>query len=283
MASIIPINNSNKKSPFLKWAGGKMNLLPVLLENFPEGDVLVEPFVGSGAVFLNTFYKKYILADSNKDLINTFQLAQKYPEKLIEELKLVWKEEHKNKECYLEIRKEFNEKPFEKSLRRSALFIFMNRFGYHGLCRYNSKGGFNVPYGPTQTTDVFPDDKIMYFAERAQNAEFYCQDFKRTFELVPEDAVVYCDPPYVPLKPNSFTKYSINEFSINDHYDLASEIKKCVNNHVHVKILISNHDTEKTRELYEGALIKQVQARRQIAHNKENRNYVSEIIASFIK
>lgn len=281
----MTISMANKNFSFLKWAGGKNSILPELERVIPQGEVLVEPFVGSGAVFLNFPFYRYILADINPDLINTLQIARDTPEALVAELKPLLTEKYNTKEAYLELRKEFNKEPYTKSLHRSAIFVYMNHFGYHGLCRYNSKGGFNVPFGPV--IDIKSKyavlDRIMSFSDYAQYAKFYCQDFRETFKMVPDGAVVYCDPPYIPLKNNGFTKYTLGEFSDEDHRALADEARNCVKNHQGVKVILSNHDTSEIRDLYKGAYISKLQVKRRIAHSKENRVNVGELIAIFSK
>ncbi len=263
-------------------------IIDLLFMRIPgSGEVLAEPFVGCGVLFLNTNFEKYILADTNQDLINTYQLLKEDPDALIDELKKLWSREYVNKEAYLKLRDEFNKNPFQKSLRRSAIFIYMNRFGFHGLCRYNSSGIFNVPFG--SKTEKIPDfedykDKLMAFAGKAQkNVEFYCQDFERTFEMLPADSVVYCDPPYAPLKSDTFTCYSGFPFTLEDQKRLHDCAADYVRHNKGGKVFISNHSTDFITELYSDAnYIDDFQVFRNVAMRAEERIEVTEILASFM-
>jgi len=131
--------------PFLKWAGNKYQILHRIQQHLPAGKRLVEPFVGSGALFLNSDYERYLLADSNLDLINLYNLLKKEGPNFIEYCQGLFVDKHNNPDIYYQYRLEFN--TTNDVRRKSALFIYLNRHGYNGLCRYNSKGGFNVPFG----------------------------------------------------------------------------------------------------------------------------------------
>ncbi len=132
-----------KQRAFLKWAGGKYGLVEDIKRHLPPARKLVEPFVGAGSVFLNTDYEHYLLADINPDLINLYNLLKERPEDYISEAKRWFVAENNRKEAYLSIRAEFNKT--DDVMYRSLAFLYMNRFGFNGLCRYNKKGGFNVP------------------------------------------------------------------------------------------------------------------------------------------
>ena len=134
-----------KQRAFLKWAGGKYGLVEDIQRHLPEGRKLVEPFVGAGSVFLNTDYDHYLLADINPDLINLYNLLKERPQEYISEAKRWFVAENNRKDAYLSIRAEFN--GTDDVMYRSLAFLYMNRFGFNGLCRYNKKGGFNVPFG----------------------------------------------------------------------------------------------------------------------------------------
>ena len=275
----------NRNYPILKWAGGKSRSLEYLLDYFDPADVFVEPFLGSGAVFINTLYPRYILADTNVDLINTYCIVKEQPEKFIEELRPLWTLEMKNKEAYLEIRDEFNREPFTKSVRRSAIFMYMNHFGFHGLCRYNSNGFFNVPFGSkSDKVHPLPEDKIMRFSELSQKADFYCQDFEKTLEMVPDNAVVYCDPPYAPLKPETFSSYTKEDFDLSDHARLHQAVVDLVNRRENVSAFISNHSTDFVEGLYKDATaIDYLMVYRNIARQSDERKEVKELVATFKK
>ena len=134
-----------KHRAFLKWAGGKFKLVDDLASYLPAGDRLVEPFVGAGSVFLNTDYPSYLLCDINQDLIELYQIVKHQPEAYIAAAKALFVDEMNQKEAYYQVRTDFNKcrDPFQ----RSVYFLYLNRHGFNGLCRYNRTGGFHVPFG----------------------------------------------------------------------------------------------------------------------------------------
>ncbi len=273
----------NKSRPFLKWAGGKFLLTDKINNLLPEGDCLIEPFVGAGSVFLNTGdkYKRFILNDINPDLINLYNLIKSKPELLIEELLLLFSGQYNFEEAYYELRKEFNES--NDTLKRSSLFVYLNRHGYNGLCRYNRSGGFNVPFGRYKKSSL-SFDNIKFFADRAQKAKFTCLNYTELFKKAKAGSVIYCDPPYVDISAGSapsFTAYSQKQFSDTDQQNLAQlAIKSVVKKQV--PVLISNHDTPFTREIYKDASFHEYcQVRRYISRDINKRKQVKEVFALF--
>ena len=269
-----------KSRPFLKWAGGKYRLTDEINRLLPKRkQCLVEPFVGAGAVFLNSYFERYILADINPDLIHLFNIVKQDVEGYIQACKPVFFHPDANTESYYYTkRKEFNQST--DVFQRAVLFLYLNRFGFNGLCRYNSKNEFNVPFGAYKT-HYFPEEELRFFAAKAQSAVFICADFQQTFEMADEDCVIYCDPPYAPISQNSnFTNYSGNEFSIAHQRDLANLAKDTVKQR-NVQVVISNHDTPFTREIYQGAKIRRLKVQRSISQAPHKRVKVRELIAVF--
>lgn len=267
---------TEKHRSFLKWAGGKLRVVDEINRLLPKRKTcLVEPFVGAGSVFLNTHFKRYILADINPDLINLFNTIKNDVDTYINALKPIFFHPDANTATYYYARRDdFNQS--QDIFERSVLFVYLNRFGFNGLCRYNSKREFNVPFG-SYKTHYFPEDELRFFAEKAQSAVFICQDFHRTFEQVEQDCVVYCDPPYAPLiQESNFTSYAGNEFSTEDQKALAALAKTCAE-----PVLISNHDTKFTRELYRGAKCRKIRVQRSISQTPKKRHKVGELIAVF--
>ena len=155
----------------------------------------------------------------------------------------------------------------------------MNKHAFNGLCRYNSKGFFNVPFGRYKNPKC-PEDKMRDFADKSQKAEFKCQDFNVTFNEITPGDIVYCDPPYVPLSiTSSFTSYSKNDFNIKDQEDLARNAELLQTKGI--LCIISNHDLEVTRELYAKSKIFELKVQRNIASKSSSRIKVGEIIAVF--
>ncbi len=271
------VKNINSK-PFLKWAGGKHKLVETLSNSLASGDRLVEPFVGSGAVFMGTSYKKYLLCDTNKDLIGLFNNLKLHTDKLIIEAEKLFSGRYKTEEEFYIMRDKFNRLEAE-DIKKSAMFIYLNRHAFNGLCRYNSKGFFNVPFGKYKNP-ILPINEMLLFAKKAHIAEFKCLDFVETFKLVREGDVVYCDPPYVPLSiTSSFTAYAKGDFKLEDQLNLAMEANKAKSNGV--RVVISNHDLDITRDIYKNAHISSINVRRSISSKASTRGNVKELIAIF--
>ena len=269
-----------KYRSFLKWAGGKYRLTEQISKVLPKRkSCLIEPFVGAGSVFLNSQFKHYILADVNPDLINLFNIVKQDVECYIQHCRPIFFHPDANTAHYYYARRqEFNTS--QDPYLRSVLFLYLNRFGFNGLCRYNSKNEFNVPFG-SYKTHYFPENELRYFAKKAQSAIFICQDFRQTFELAEKDSVIYCDPPYAPIHQiTNFTSYASSDFTLFHQKELADLAKHTAEHHG-IPVVISNHDTPFTREIYQNAKIKKVLVQRSISHSSEKRIKVNELIAVF--
>lgn len=266
-----------KQRAFLKWAGGKFRLMEELSANLPEADTLVEPFVGAGSVFLNTNFNRYILADINPDLINLYKTIQSDSENYIQQARHYFTPEFNDKERYVDLRAQFNST--DDVFERSVLFLYLNRFGYNGLCRYNQKGGFNVPFGRYKKP-YFPEVELRAFAEKSQKAVFICQEYTTTIKEAPKGSVIYCDPPYAPLSNTAnFTSYSKNGFGINEQRKLGELAREVASSGT--KVLISNHDTYDVRKWYAGAHFETVKVNRHISSKGSSRKKVDELFALF--
>ncbi|WP_392558409.1 Dam family site-specific DNA-(adenine-N6)-methyltransferase [Orbus mooreae] len=267
-----------KQRAFLKWAGGKYSLVEQIIKHLPEGDLLVEPFVGAGSVFLNTNYERYILADINHDLIALFNTIKEQPEKFIDDARVLFNPQNNQTAAFYELRNFFN---YTKSdYQKSLLFLYLNRHCYNGLCRYNSKGEFNVPFGQNYDRVYFPEDEIIAFSEKAQKAEFVCASYHSVMQNAQKGSVVYCDPPYVPLSvSSSFTSYYSIDFGIDDQKNLATLAENLAKKDI--PVLISNHDTTDTRDWYQHAKLHSVTSRRSINSNGSGRKKIDELLALY--
>ena len=267
-----------KHRAFLKWAGGKFKLVDELSNYLPMGERLVEPFVGAGSVFLNTDYPSYLLCDINQDLINLYNIVKERPLEYIAAAKKLFVDEMNQKEAYYRVRTDFNKSrdPF----LRSVYFLYLNRHGFNGLCRYNRKGGFNVPFG-SYKKPYFPEKEILAFSKKAQRAEFRCIGYEKAFEQIRIGDVIYCDPPYAPLSSTaSFTTYVGAGFSLDDQALLARYSRHMALEQ-RIPVVISNHDIPLTRELYRGAHLAKIQVQRNISQNGSGRYKVDELIALY--
>ncbi|MEM1243766.1 MAG: Dam family site-specific DNA-(adenine-N6)-methyltransferase [Pseudomonadota bacterium] len=263
--------------PFLKWAGGKYELLRHIKKFLPKGKRLIEPFAGSACVFLNSNYSQYLIADNNVDLINLYKILQTEGRTFIKECKQLFSSRNNTSEAFYCLRDEFNKSNDPR--RRSMLFVYFNRHGFNGLCRYNSKGKFNVPFGKYEKP-MLPSERMLTFHKKSQAATFVHSDFATIMAQADQGDVIYCDPPYVPLsKTANFTNYSSDSFTYPEQIKLAELARKCAAKGIHV--IISNHDNPQTRKLYHDANKISILVRRNISANGKNRQKVKEILAVF--
>jgi DNA adenine methylase len=232
---------------FLKWAGGKYNALPQIFKHMPrEGHCLVEPFIGSATVALNTNFKHYILNDLNPDIINLYKYVVADVERFIKALSPYFSGAFHNEKDYYRLRDEFN--ATNCTWKRSLLFVYLNRHGYNGLARYNKSGGFNVPVGGYKTIR-FPVDELRFFAKKMAHAEFHCGPFDALYFRRKKGTVIYCDPPYLELsKTASFSGYTSKGFPDSEHKSIDSLSKKWSKQGG--RVYVSNHRVPVIEKLY---------------------------------
>jgi DNA adenine methylase len=279
LRNIAPNSMEVPLRPFLKWAGAKRQLIHKLGSLFPEGDYrFIEPFVGSGVVFLNTRYRSSLLSDSNKDIIDLYLVLKEKPEEFIRRCKKLFTPANNSEETFYELREEFNLCTDDVE-HRAALFLYLNRHCFNGLCRYNQKGRFNTPFGRYEQV-YFPETEMSAFARKLELANLRQADFRKVLSKAGSGDVVYCDPPYVPLTSTAnFTSYAAGGFSAKDQEaltDLAVEASGRG-----AVVVVSNHDTPVTRKLYSQATLTEVMVSRTISCDGKNRNKAKEIIAVF--
>ncbi|MFL9900027.1 Dam family site-specific DNA-(adenine-N6)-methyltransferase [Paraburkholderia fungorum] len=275
-----PSSASGRKGhPAFPQVGGKSRLLPHIIPALPSGRRLIEPFVGGGAVFLNTDgFEEYLLGDSNRHLMELYRTVAERPQEFIDLALSFFDDEYRNHERYLDVRRAFNSEC--DVLTRSTQFLYLNRFGFNGLCRYNRSGQFNVPYGHLERVPGFPTEQILAFADKAQRATFFHGDFADIMRLAEPGDVVYCDPPYLDRDDTaSFRGYGAAGFGMNRQRELANLARELAGRGVPVEI--SNHDCAAARELYAGADITGFPARRSISAAAKSRGNVGELVAVF--
>ena len=279
MTAQIPIamTQHTTTKPFLKWAGGKYRLASVIRAALPQGRRLIEPFVGSGAVFLNMDYSSYVLADANQHLIDLFQLIKYDGVEFIDYCQSFFNGDVNSELVFYQRRELFNSTDDIKL--KSALFIYLNRHCFNGLCRYNAKGFFNVPFGRYKLP-LFPRQEILAFYKKSQYASFSASDFVETMEMAEKGDVIYCDPPYVPLSATaSFTNYTHGGFGLEEQNQLAAMALKL--SLKGIPVIISNHHTPFTLNAYKDARIELFDVQRFISSKAESRGKVSELLAIF--
>lgn len=289
-----------KAKPFVKWAGGKGQLIEQLEALFPtdlaerKDLTYVEPFVGGGAMVFHMLerYKnitRVVINDFNRDLVTTYVQIKECPDALISELQKMQdafrrcKDEDAKQRYYLWQREKYNARD-SSPVEVAALFIFLNRTCFNGLYRVNSKGGYNVPFGKVANPLICDEDTIRIDSQLLQNVEILSGDFEGVYPHIKgKRAFVYFDPPYRPL-PNtpSFTAYSKDGFNDEQQKRLAAFCRKLdADGH---QWLLSNSDPANTdkedkffEEIFNGFDIKRVYASRMINSKADGRGKITEL------
>lgn len=267
------------KRPFLKWAGAKTKLLHAISAAAPQGARrCVEPFVGSGTVALNLGLAQNLLADANRDLMAVYATLQREGDAFIEICAPLFVPENNSKQVFYSLRNEFNDTTDAR--RKAALFVFLNRHGYNGLCRYNTVGRLNVPFGRYEHPR-FPRERMRTFHTFLQTCELQHADFREVLRHTGDGDFVYCDPPYVPASDTAnFTTYARAGFTVRDHTDLVTCCREAAGRGAWV--VVSNHDTPVTRELYrEADAFHELSVARRISCQSETRQHVRELLVVF--
>jgi len=286
--------------PFLKWAGGKSQLISEIENSLPNEIVknkftYIEPFVGSGAIlfWMLENYKnleKAVINDINADLINTYRTIESKPFELISILEVLQAEFHNldgkdeaKKAYYYEKRSLYNTRKEELSTQ-AALFIFLNRTCFNGLYRVNQSNGFNVPMGSYKKPTICDDANILAVSNVLKRVEIICGDFEETLKSAGPNSLFYFDPPYKPLSnTSSFNSYAKDEFNDNEQIRLRDFCTK-LEMHGHKWILsnsdVKGKDTNDTffDEIYAAFNINRVKARRSINANPEKRGELNELL-----
>lgn len=310
--SILEIEKKQAK-PFLKWAGGKSQLLPQFEDLYPtelkQGKIkrYIEPFIGGGAMFFYMAQKYKIssayLYDINSELILTYKVVQKDPEKLIGQLGELSQNyktltEDKRKSFYYKIRDQYNLQRSQINFKhystnwisRASMMIFLNRTCFNGLFRLNSKGGFNVPHGRYKNPRILNKENIIAVSQLLQIAEIEIGDFKVCESVVTPTSFVYFDPPYRPIsKTASFTSYSTFDFDDQQQIRLANFFRHLDDSNK-VKMMLSNSDPKNENShdnffenLYKGFRINRVSANRMINSNAHKRGRINELVITNYK
>lgn len=217
------------------------------------------------------------MAEENRDLISLFQHLKDRDESFLAYCESFFCQENNCPTRYYALREYFNQSTDPRE--RAALFLFLNRHGYNGLCRYNLKGGYNVPFG-RYSKPYFPEKEMRFFSNKSQQATFIQADFRETFMLARPGDLIYCDPPYAPLVQRSnFSAYTNKKFGKEEQNILANLARESVARGI--TVIISNHDTAFTRQLYLDANIKSFAVNRRISCNAKHRVPVKELLAVF--
>lgn len=277
------MSNSNV-APFVKWAGGKRQLLPQIKERMPkEFNNYYEPFVGGGAVTFELLPANALINDINSALINAYRQICDAPEHFLNEIKRLDSEMWEDgKEYYYHLRDRYNDKLMkaEFDVELAALFVFINKHCFNGLYRVNGKGLFNVPYNNSRKASV--DEKsIMEISEYLQNVTIQEGDFETACATAGRGDFVFIDSPYAPLNPTSFESYTKEGFDIESHKRLARYFDELTKRGCYC--MLTNHNTELINELYgnKGYTIDVVSVKRMINSDASNRVGEEVIIRNY--
>ena len=272
----------DKPKPFVKWVGGKrqllkqfreLNLYPPECFN-PESNTYFEPFVGGGAVFFDLLPKHAELSDTNRELVMTYNVIKDNVDGLIKSLK----KHIYNKEYYLGVRaQDINEL---SDIDVASRFIFLNRTGFNGMYRVNKSGQFNVPFGRYKNPLICDENNLRKVSEALQGITITHRDYKDVLELAKIGDFIYFDPPYYPLNPtSSFTAYTAKGFFEKEQIELRDTFVK-----LHERgcfVMLSNSDTPFINELYselEGVSINKIIAGRAINSKGSKRGKINEVL-----
>ncbi len=264
--------------PFLRWAGGKQNLIKDLIKFLPPEDRVnryFEPFLGAGSMFFATDYEKCFLSDVNKDLINCYEAIKKNPRLIAASLERHKKNFEENDQYYYKVREKFNKNLEEESSVQAARFIFLIHSSFNGIYRVNLKGEYNVPIGKRKPS--LPKlNELEAISLKLKGCYLSKTSYHKILTKIQEDDFVYLDPPYPPINETSFFQhYTKDKFSTKEQEKVRNFAKSLVNKKCFV--MISNADTEMIRDLYRGWNFVQLQTTRYISCKSE-RFKVNELI-----
>ena len=276
--------NNSYITPFVKWAGGKRQLLLQIKERMPEKyNNYYEPFVGGGAVIFELLPANALINDINKALINAYRQICNTPETFLKAVNKLDKEMWEDgKEYYYSLRDHYNDKLMraEYDAELAALFVFINKHCFNGLYRVNGKGLFNVPYNNTRIVSV-DENAIMEISKYLQGVMIMDGDFEVACKEAKKGDFVFIDSPYAPLNPASFESYTKEGFDIESHQRLANLFDELTDRGCYC--MLTNHNTELINELYGGKGYKMdvVSVKRMINSDASNRVGEEIIICNY--
>lgn len=276
--------SNSSVAPFVKWAGGKRQLIPQIRERMPEKyNDYYEPFVGGGAVMFDLLPANAQINDINKALINTYRTICNEPDAFLKEVNGLdndmWED---GKKYYYSIREHYNDKLMrsEYDVELAALFVFINKHCFNGLYRVNGKGLFNVPYNNSRRVSV-DEDVIIATSEYLRRVTIIDGDFEQACKNAKKGDFVFIDSPYAPLNPTSFESYTKEGFDIESHKRLAKLYDELTARGCYC--MLTNHNTELINELYgnKDYKIDVVSVKRMINSDASNRVGEEVIICNY--
>lgn len=294
---------SKSAKPFLKWAGGKGQLLKEIEKYYPFKDGQItkyaEPFVGGGAVLFDILskydLKEIYISDINAELISTYCVIRDNVDELIDLLAKYQSEyvpfrQEERKSYYMAKRERFNDLKVigneSKNIEKAALMVFLNKTCFNGLYRVNKKGMFNVPMGSYKNPLICDETNLRAVSKKLQNVKIVCDDYRKSADFIDENTFVYFDPPYRPITATaSFIAYTETLFNDEEQVELAKFVDKM--HRKGAKIVVSNSDPKNINtddnffdNIYSSQKIKRVDATRMINSNSEARGKIKELLIS---
>ena len=276
--------SNSSVAPFVKWAGGKRQLIPQIRERMPEKyNDYYEPFVGGGAVIFDLLPANALINDINKALINTYRTICNESDAFLKEVNKLdndmWED---GKKYYYTIREHYNDKLMrsEYDVELAALFVFINKHCFNGLYRVNGKGLFNVPYNNSRRVSV-DENVIIATSEYLRRVTIIDGDFEQACKNAKKGDFVFIDSPYAPLNPTSFESYTKEGFDIESHKRLAKLYDELTARGCYC--MLTNHNTELINELYgnKDYKIDVVSVKRMINSDASNRVGEEVIICNY--
>ena len=276
--------SNSSVTPFVKWAGGKRQLIPQIRERMPEKyNDYYEPFVGGGAVIFDLLPANALINDTNKALINTYRTICNEPDTFLKEVNRLdndmWED---GKKYYYSIREHYNDKLMrsEYDVELATLFVFINKHCFNGLYRVNGKGLFNVPYNNSRRVSI-DEEAIMAASEYLKGVTIIDGDFEQACKNAKKGDFVFIDSPYAPLNPTSFESYTKEGFDIESHKRLAKLYDELTARGCYC--MLTNHNTELINELYgnKDYKIDVVSVKRMINSDASNRVGEEVIICNY--
>ena len=267
-----PVSLARRARPFVKWAGGKGQLLSTLRAYIPSlYERYYEPFVGGGAMYFSLQAEHSVVSDLNGELINAYQVVKDSVEELIQSL-----HQHVNEKDYFYRVREWNPADLTPIMRASR-FVYLNKTCYNGLYRVNQAGKFNVPFGKYPNPTICDEEGLRDASAALATVEVLEADFESAVSEAGENDFIYMDPPYVPLNvTSSFTSYTANGFGVDDQARLASVVQQL--SYRGCRVLLTNSDAPPVRELYDNCNINVVMAPRSINADGNGRGPVTELV-----
>ncbi|HZY69584.1 MAG TPA: DNA adenine methylase [Thermoplasmata archaeon] len=271
----MPILPQRKATPFVKWAGGKAQLLRQLDRFFPtEYETYFEPFLGGGAVFFHIRPERAVLADTNPELINAFKVVRDDPRALMAALDSHFLQ--RTEESHFYRVREQHPSDLTK-VERASRTIFLNKTCFNGLYRVNSQGIFNVPWGGYKNPTLYDRENILAASAALRGKRILVADYRKACAGAVAGDFVYLDPPYHPLSETSrFTSYTKKEFGSREQRDLSEECKRL--DSCSATFMLSNSSTELVRSLYAGFHVETLKAKRAINSVGSRRGAIDELL-----